>query len=71
MYEVIKNHYNHEFDLDFVEGDVFYEDAIEPDLAANLIVAGVIVSDLQPLAASEESEDETEDAEAGADETDE
>ncbi len=60
MYTIQRDYYVAEFNYELYEGDVLYDGDLEPDLIANLLVYGVIVSDAVPMV---EVDPELEDAE--------
>lgn len=60
-YTIQYDHYVHEFDLQLYAEGWFEDGELEPDLVANLLVAGVIVSDDAPapeVAEEPEADDE-------------
>ena len=41
-YKINQDHYNHEFDIEFIEGGSVFDGEIEPDLLNNLVAKGVL-----------------------------
>lgn len=65
-YQVTQDVYVQEFDLELLIGDWVYDGDLEPDLIAQLVSAGVLVTevigetDAEPVVDDEPDDDETE-----------
>ena len=62
MYTIQRDYYVAEFNYELYEGDVLYDGDLEPDLIANLLVYGVIVSDAVPMVEVDLELEDAEDA---------